>query len=132
VVGGLLTAAVFDFDLENAPANSLRLMTTAGQILFILLPALLLTQFIYKDVTEVIRVRAPNWIEVLLFIIGILLLSPLLQSYLYIQNFLIEQLADKFYLVRDLKELVDSLNSMMEKSYSSLIRTDNFAEVSWW
>jgi membrane protease YdiL (CAAX protease family) len=129
LVGGLLVAAVFGFDLENAPVNSIRLMTIAGQILFILVPALLFAFVFYEDVTHIIRFHAPNWVEVLLFVIGIFVLSPLLQSYVYIQNFFIEQLANKFYFIQDLKELVDSLNNLLEKSYGSLIKADNILEI---
>jgi hypothetical protein len=124
-VMGTLTAAVFGFDLDNAPINSLRLITIAGQILFILVPALLFTQVFYKDVTEIIRFNKPNWIELLLFVIGIFALTPLLQSYLYIQNFFIELLADKFYFIKDLKELVDSFNKLIEKTYGNLIKSDS-------
>ncbi|MBK7630941.1 MAG: hypothetical protein IPJ23_09620 [Ignavibacteriales bacterium] len=41
IVGSLLTFLIFGMDLESIPVHSLRLMTMAGQILFILLPALL-------------------------------------------------------------------------------------------
>src|SRR3989339_1111461 len=44
IVGGLLTLIILGFDIENANVTSVRLMTTAGQILFILLPALLFTK----------------------------------------------------------------------------------------
>lgn len=128
VIGGTLTAAVFGFDLDNAPINSLRLMTIAGQILFILVPALLFAQVFYKDVTEIIRFKKPNWIELILFVIGIFALTPLLQSYLYIQNFFIELLADKFYFIKDLKELVDSFNKLIEKTYGNLIKSDSIPE----
>ena len=45
-VGGLLSLIVFGFDLDKAPINGLRLMTMAGQILFILLPALIFSKLI--------------------------------------------------------------------------------------
>ncbi len=131
VVGGLLVAAVFGFDLENAPVNSVRLMTIAGQILFILVPALLFALVFYEDVTHIIRFNAPNWVEILLFVIGIFVLSPLLQSYVYIQNFFVEQLANKFYFVQDLKELVESFNNLLEleKGYEFLIKADSILEI---
>ncbi|HVO75875.1 MAG TPA: CPBP family intramembrane glutamic endopeptidase [Ignavibacteriaceae bacterium] len=130
VVGSLLMAAVFGFDLEKAPINSFRLMTIAGQILYLLFPALLFTRIFYEDVTEIIRFKKPNWIELILFVIGIFALSPLLQSYLYIQNFFIEQLASKFHLIRNLKEFADSFNKTFEidKFMGNLMRADNLPE----
>ena len=47
IVGGLLTLLIFGLDIENAPVNGIRLMTMAGQILFILLPALIFTKLFY-------------------------------------------------------------------------------------
>src|SRR5574338_160321 len=76
-----------EIDPDCDPVNDLRLMTMAGQILFILLPALLFAKWIYSDVGKIIRIRRPDWKELSLFIIGIVILTPLLQSYLYIQNY---------------------------------------------
>jgi hypothetical protein len=79
-VGGLLTLIIFGFDIEGAPADSLRLMTMAGQILFILLPALLFSKWIYGDVSDIISLKLPNWFEMCIFSAGILILTPLLQT----------------------------------------------------
>ena len=65
IVGGLLTLLIFGLDVENAPVNGIRLMTMAGQILFILLPALLFTKLLYADVTKFFRIKIPSWKEVL-------------------------------------------------------------------
>ncbi len=60
IVGALLTVLIFGLNLESIPVNSLRLMTMAGQILFILLPALLFAKWIYSDVGKIIRIRIPD------------------------------------------------------------------------
>ena len=103
IVGGLLTLLIFGLDIENAPVNGIRLMTMAGQILFILLPALVFSRFFYSDVTKFLRIKIPNWKEVLLFTIGIAILTVLLQNYLYIQNYFIDQLANSVPLLKQLK-----------------------------
>src|SRR5690606_39711616 len=90
VVGGLLTLVVFGMDFEHAPVNSVRLMTAAGQILFILLPALVLSKVFFEDVGKMIRAKIPDFKELGLFTLGIIVLTQLLQNYLYIQNHLIE------------------------------------------
>ena len=87
ILGALLTVLIFGINLESVPVNDLRLMTMAGQILFILLPALLFAKWIYSDVGKIIRIRKPDWKELVLFTIGIIILTPLLQSFLYIQNY---------------------------------------------
>lgn len=128
-VGGLLTLLIFGMDLESAPINGLRLMTMAGQFLFILLPALLLAKLVYGNISKVISIKIPNWREVVLFIVGIIVLTPLLQSYLYIQNFYIEKWAAGSEFINSIKSLFDSLNELVEKTFSNLLTANNVPEM---
>lgn len=130
IVGGLLTLLIFGLDVENAPVNGIRLMTMAGQILFILLPALLFTKLLYTDVTKFFRIKIPSWKEVVLFTIGIAILTVLLQNYLYIQNYLIDQLANNVPIIKTLKDLLDTLNEYVEKTYGNLLRANNIYEAA--
>ncbi len=128
-VGGMLTLVIFGFDLESAPVNSLRLMTVAGQVLFILLPALLFAKWIYGDVSDIISLKLPQYIELTLFSIGIIILIPLLQSYLYIQNYFIEYLAANSEMVNSIKNLFDSLNELVDKTYGNLLKANSIPEM---
>ena len=128
-LGGLLTLLFFGFDLEAAPVNGLRFMTIVGQILFIFLPALLFSKWIYGDVSKIVSLKMPNWKELALFVLGIIILTPLLQSYLYIQNYFIEQLAEVSPFINSIKFLLDSLNELIEKTFGNLIRADNIPEM---
>ncbi len=128
-VGGLMTLLIFGFDLEGAPVNGLRFMTIIGQILFIFLPALFFSKWIYGDISKIISIKIPHWKEILLFILGIVILTPLLQSYLYIQNFFIEKLAEVSPFINSIKYLLDTLNELIEKTFGNLLHTSNLAEV---
>jgi uncharacterized protein len=128
-LGGLMTLLIFGFDLEAAPVNGLRFMTIIGQILFIFLPALFFSKWIYGDVSKIISLKMPNWKELALFVLGIVILTPLLQSYLYIQNYFIERLAETSEFVNSIKFLLDSLNELIEKTFGDLIRADNVPEM---
>jgi membrane protease YdiL (CAAX protease family) len=128
IVGGLLTLLVFGLDVENAPINGIRLMTMAGQILFILLPALILSKLFYNDVTKFLRVKMPDWKGLFLFIIGLAILTILLQNYLYIQNHFIDQLAESVPIVKTVKELLDTLNTYIEKTYGNLLKANSLFE----
>jgi len=128
IIGGLLAVIIFGFDLENAPVNGVRLITMAGQILFILLPALLFSKWFYQDVGTIIRFKFPKWREILLFVLGIIILTPLLQNYLYIQNYYVEQLAASSGLVKSVKSFFDSLNELVEKTYGNLITAHSVFE----
>jgi CAAX protease family protein len=128
VVGGVITLLIFGMDMKNAPVNSLRLMTAAGQILFILLPALLFSKWFYEDVTTIIRFKIPHWKEIALFAIGIIILTPLLQNYLYIQNYIIDRLAKSVPFVEKAKLFFDSLNDLVESTYGNLLSANNIFE----
>jgi membrane protease YdiL (CAAX protease family) len=128
-VGGLLTVLLFGFDLEAAPVNGIRFITIIGQLLFIFLPAIFFSKWIYGDISKIISIRLPHWKELLLFVLGILILTPLLQSYLYIQNYLIEQWAQSSEFINSIKFMFDSLNELIEKTFGNLLRADNFIEV---
>lgn len=128
-VGGLLTIAIFGLDIDHAPVNSLRLMTMASQILFMLLPALVFAKWIYGDVSDIVLTKIPNWVEITLFSVGIIILTPLLQSYLYVQSFLIEHFAASYSFVNSFKEFFDSLNELVEKTYNNLLKANSLPEM---
>ena len=128
-VGGLLTLLIFGFDLQSTPVNGMRIMTIVGQILFILAPAILFSKWIYGDVRKIISIKLPNWREVALFILGIIILTPLLQSYLYIQNYFIEKLATLSPIVNSIKSLLDALDDLIEKTFGNLMSAQNIPEI---
>lgn len=130
IVGALLTVLIFGLDLESVPVNGLRLMTMAGQILFILLPALLFAKWIYSDVGKIIRIRKTTWQEMGLFTIGIIILTPLLQTFLYIQNFFLDEWAKNSVFVNTLKTFFDKLNELVEKTYGNLLSASNIFEIT--
>src|SRR5574338_1110863 len=116
VVGGVITLLIFGMDLENAPVNAVRLMTMAGQILFILLPALIFSKWFYIDVSSVVRTRVPTWREFALFGIGIIILTPLLQYYITVQDYFINILAANSSFINSIKTALDTLNDLVEKT----------------
>lgn len=128
--GAILTLLIFGLDFEKADVNSVRLLTMGGQILFILLPALLLAKFVYTDVTSALRVKFPSLKEVLVFIGGLVLLTPLLQSFLYIQNFLFNKLADNISIVHELRNLIDQVDKMVQSTYGNLLQSNSIFEAS--
>jgi membrane protease YdiL (CAAX protease family) len=128
--GAVLTLLIFGLDFEKADVNSIRLLTVGGQILFILLPALLLAKFVYPDMTTALRVKFPSTKEILVFVGGLILLTPLLQSFLYIQNFIFIKLADSSSLINSLRNFVDELDKMLQSTYGSLLEANSIFEAS--
>ena len=129
IVGAFLTIAIFGMDLNSVPVLSLRLMTMAGQVLFILLPALLFSKWIYSDVGKIIRIKKPDLAALGLFVLGIIIITPLLQSFLYIQNYFIEFWAKNIPFVNSVKSFFDMVNDMVEKTYGDLITAHNIFEL---
>jgi uncharacterized protein len=128
IVGGMITLLILGFKIENAPVNAVRLMTMAGQVLFILLPALLFTKWFYSDITRVLRVRFPDLKELGLFTLGMIVLTPLLEYYLIIQTSFIEYLALHFQWIHSIKTLLDRLNQYVENTYGNLLTPNSALE----
>lgn len=128
IVGGILTILIFGTEIDKAPINLYRLMTMGGQILFILLPALLFSKWFYVDVGKIIRIKIPHWKEIALFTLGILVLTPLFQNYLYIQNYFIEIAAKHSSFINTVKTALDSLDDLVEKTYVDLLNANNVFE----
>ncbi|MCE1188942.1 MAG: CPBP family intramembrane metalloprotease [Ignavibacteria bacterium] len=122
IVGGLITLLVLGFKIESADANSLRLMQTASQMLFLLLPSLVLSKFVYEDVTTVIRFRMPEWKELTLFIIGMFILIPLVNNLMIIQDHYFTSFLQNHNSLQPLKKLLDTLNTEMEAAYKQLMQ----------
>jgi hypothetical protein len=128
--GGLLALTVFGFDLNNADMNLLRLLTIGSQILFILFPAILFSKLVFENVTPILRVRMPHPKEVGLFTIGLILLVPLLQNYLHIQNYLFIELSKSIPLVESIKNFLDMLDKLVEESYLKLLSANNVLDYA--
>lgn len=127
--GGVLQLLIFGTDFQNANINAVRFLTIGGQILFMLLPALVFTKLVYQDVTEIIRFRLPDLKSALLLIGGFIILIPLLQFFLYIQNYSFELLASKFQFLADIKEVFDWFDKQLGNLYVDLLTPGNAFEM---
>ncbi len=131
VVGSLITLIIFGFKLENADTNAMRLMTMAGQFLFILLPAIWLAKAVYGDVSTVLRGRRiPPAKEFGFAIAGLAILTPLLQIFITLQNYVITHLAEHSALINSFKHFLDNMDKFVESSYLDILTTHNIFETS--
>ena len=132
IIGGSilsLSLLIFGYSLNSPPANAVRILTILGQLLFLFVPALLFAKWIYGEIPKVISFKLPKVPEVVLFVIGSVILIPLLQVFLYLQNSFIEWLAANSSLINTLKGYVDSLNELVEKTYRDLMIANNSFET---
>jgi CAAX protease family protein len=128
--GGLLYLLIFGGDLTSANVNAMRLFNVAGQILFILAPAIILAKLVYvENLSPILRIKLPTKKEVVLYVIGLIILIPLLQSFLYVQNYIFQQLAESFTVFESIKNFADDLDKLMEGSYGLILSADSIFEI---
>ena len=131
VVGAILTLAIFGFNFEKADVNAIRLLTMGGQIMLILLPALILAKKIYHgNTTFILRMKLPHLKEVGAFVIGLFLLTPLLQSFLSLQNTILTKLASSFPLIKRFTDFLDQIDKLVTTTYGSLLTSHSLFETS--
>lgn len=128
IFGGLISLLIFGLNPKDADVNALRLMNVAGQVLFILLPSVVFAKVIYSNVSYIMRIKLPSLKELGVFSLGMIVLIPLIQNYLYIQNYFIDQLANNYSIVNYLKEMFDSLNKMVDETFGNLLKADSFMD----
>lgn len=129
--GALLTIAIFGLNFEKADVNALRLLTMGGQILLMLLPTLVLARYVYRDnISIILRMRFPSFKEIRAFVFGLILLTPLLQNFLYIQNFLLQRLAAFSPFIKSIMNSLDQLDALIEKTYGNLLTSHSVFESS--
>ena len=131
VGGALLTLAIFGLNFEKADVNALRLLTMGGQLLLILLPTLIFARAVYHENTSfILRMRIPTFKEIGAFIFGLILLMPLLQNFLSIQNFVIQKLASSNLLLKKIFDMLDQIDKLVDKTYGSLLTSHSMFEGS--
>ncbi len=129
--GAILTVAIFGFNFENADVNMVRMLTMGGQILLMLFPTLLLARYIYREnISTILRVKFPSFKEVGIFIVGLILLTPLLQNFLSLQTYALEKLAAVSPFVKNITNMLDKLDKLVESTYGTLLTSHSVFESS--
>jgi len=127
--GGMLHLLIFGFDLKDANMNAFRLFTAAGQILLILAPALILAKVVYIDVTPILRVKMPHWKEIAVFVLGLVIVIPLLQNFIYVQNYIIQQLAEISTSFESIKLFFDEMDQHLVNTYGDILSASSIFEM---
>ena len=127
--GALLTLAIFGFDFEKADVNAVRLLTMGGQILLMLLPTLIFARYVYHENTSfMLRMKFPSFKEIGIFVFGLVLLTPMLQYFLSLQNFALQKLESVSPFVKSITDMLDQMDKLVEKTYGSLLTSHSVFE----
>lgn len=127
--GAILTLLIFGFNFEKADVNSMRLLTMGGQILLMLLPTMIFARFVYPTaITQMLRVKFPNIKEIGVFLLGFIILLPLLENFLTIQNFIIEKAAQNSSVIKKITDALDQVDKMVRDTYGDLLKSHSIME----
>jgi membrane protease YdiL (CAAX protease family) len=107
-VGGLLALAAGDINLENPNVKVTRIVLSFGQFMFILAPTIFFARLTTSELKSYFRLNIPKASLLLLSVLGIVMIQPFLQGYMYFQ----EMATDNIPFLRDslkpLKDLFDT------------------------
>ncbi|HMD13438.1 MAG TPA: hypothetical protein VKI62_02295, partial [Bacteroidota bacterium] len=117
IVGGVITFLIFGIKPTAENIFGYRLSTGIGQILFLLVPTLILVRFISLKPKEFFRLRIPDVKTLFVPIVGIFSLQVVLQIYLVFQ--------ERIPLPPDLEQQLDEFKQLMDEAYKLLVSSNS-------
>jgi uncharacterized protein len=123
-LGGLMALAAGDLDSENPDIKITRIILAFGQFMFILAPTIFFTRLQTYDLRSALRLNAPKAGLVVLAVLGIIMIQPFLQGYMYLQDSIINGIPFIRDLIQPVKEIFDTL----EKSTLKIVQSHSTFE----
>lgn len=112
-VAGGITLILFGMRVSSDEVQLFRFATLVGQLLFILLPTVLLVRLRGERIAEYFRVAIPDYREIILTFVAVFALQQVLQGYMVMQ--------DAIPLPAPLQRIVDELKAVFEETYRNLV-----------
>lgn len=114
IFGGLLSLFIYGKDLKtlDTDVNTARIIISFSQFMFILVPVLLLNMLQGSRAKETFRLNKPKQSVLWLGIAGIIVVQPALQSFMYLQNYLLKSLPFGGEAIKQIKDLMDALEAV--------------------
>jgi membrane protease YdiL (CAAX protease family) len=115
VLGGAVSYFLFGADLKSGGFSTTlaRIVISFSQFMFILAPVFLLSLLQGNKTKETFRLKKPDMRIFSLSIAGIIVVQPALQAFIYIQNKLLFSIPFGSEYIRQLKQIMDSLEAVM-------------------
>jgi len=126
IIGSSITYLILgsDIDINAGNVNVTRLIITFAQFMFVLVPSVILVMLQDNNIKETFRLKKPKMSVFALAILGIFIIQPFLQMFLYYQNEIIFNLPFGKEFLTTLKEIFDTLEASTEK----LVTADSIPE----
>jgi membrane protease YdiL (CAAX protease family) len=120
VVAGGITLLLFKGRVTVDNVHLVRWSTFVGQLMFILVPTLILVRLRTGRWFQYFRVKLPEAREVILTVIAVFALQQVLQCYMFLQ--------EAIPLPAPLKEVIDQFKQILEETYRLLVETHSLGE----
>lgn len=126
IAGGIISYFLIGEDMTVSSANLdlTRFILMFAQFMFILAPSVFLVMLQDNNIKQTFRLYKPKMSVFVLAVFGILVIQPFLQLYVYFQNELIFSLPFGQEFLKQLKDLLEMLESATEK----LVTANTFTE----
>lgn len=131
IIGGIIQymAVGEDFSSTTGKLTITRIIISFSQFMFIFFPAIMLAYFQGDKVKETFRLKAPKLSVFILCIIGIFVVQPFLQLFMYYQNKIIFSLPFGQDVLKNLKDLFDALEAATLRLVTAFSFTEFLAIV---
>lgn len=126
VGGGLLTLIFLgkSFLTDTGNVKLTRIIISFSQFAFILFPVLILNMLRGDSVKDTFRLHKPNFLILFLGVVGIVVVQPFIQAFVYFQNEIVFSLPLPKDFLNAIKELFDTL----EKATLNLVVSNSISE----
>lgn len=116
LLGGLITFLLFGFGSDEH-VQGMRLVTMISQVAFLLLPAVFLLRLQGWDYRNVLRLRMPRLLPLLLVVVGVVSLQFVVQTYMELQQHVLRQ----YILPESVLPLLDKFEELIQEMYGTLL-----------
>lgn len=126
IFGGVLSILVLGTDFKKMDGNVTfaRIIISFSQFMFILIPVIILSMLQGNNAKKTFRLNLPKQPVLWLSILGVLIIQPAIQAYMFLQNKFLTSLPFGGQFITSLKELMDSF----ESATLSLVTAHNAGE----
>lgn len=120
IVGGVLTLLLFGIKPTPESLTGYRISTGAGQLIFILVPTMILVRFATFEPKKFLRLSAPAFKPVVVSIFSVIALEQMMQIFLAFQ--------EKLPFPEIVQKMMDEFKQIFEELYKFLLTSNSLAE----
>ena len=120
-VGGGLTLLLFGQSVTRENVQWMRFATMVSQVIFLLVPTLILMRVQHGSARAALPRRAPKATEFVLAVVGVFSLQQVMEGYLYFQ--------EKIPLPENLRPFIETVRKLIEETYTMLVQAHSPAEL---